>query len=161
MFYNLFLFSYSWCPQVSTNQYLMQINKTNWLHQCCQFLLSQITHVPILNINFSIPSLKFLIYSNKKKFSHCHVNVIHMLIIALCIHFSITACYPYLTCSSVCNYSHILCILVTQCFVAICTKLHSCIWLGNCVFDSKHLCNALLLTCSISYFVFICGFMER
>jgi hypothetical protein len=79
----------------------------------------------------------------KKNFSHCHVNVIHMRIIAFCIHFSIIACCQYLTCSSVCNYSHILCVLVTQCFVP------------------KHLYNVLLLTCSISYFVFICGFMER
>jgi len=64
MFYNLFLFSYSWCPQVSVNQYLMQMNKTNWLQKCCQFLLSQIIHVSILNICFFVPSLKFLIYSN-------------------------------------------------------------------------------------------------
>ena len=73
--------------------------------------------------------------SSKKKFNHCHVNplnaklniichllallearhifhvsglrinVIHMCIIAFCIHFSTIACCPYLTCSSVCNYS--------------------------------------------------------
>jgi len=48
----------------------------------------------------------------KKYFSHCHVNVIHMCIIAFCIHVSIIACCLYLTCSSVCNYSHILCFLL-------------------------------------------------
>jgi len=63
--------------------------------------------------------------SYKNNFSHCHVNVIHMHIIAFCIHFSIITCCLYLTCSSVCNYSHILCILVTQCFVPICIKHHS------------------------------------
>ena len=92
----------------------------------------------------------------------CHVNVIHMHIIAFCIHFPIIACCPYLTCSSVCNYSHILCVLVTQCFVLVCVKHHLCIWLGISLFDSKHLYNnVLLLTCSVSYFVFICRFMER
>ena len=65
--------------------------------------------------------------SYKKHFSHCHVNVIHMRIIAFCIHFSIIACCPYLTCSSVCKYSHILCVLVTQCFVPICIEHHSCV----------------------------------
>ena len=44
--------------------------------------------------------------------SHCHVNVIHMRIIAFCINFFIIACCPYPTCSSVCNY--ILRFLVTQ-----------------------------------------------
>ena len=58
--------------------------------------------------------------SYKKNSNHCHVNVIHMHITAFCIHFSIIACCPYLTCSSVCNYSHILCVLVTRCFVPIC-----------------------------------------
>jgi hypothetical protein len=49
----------------------------------------------------------------------------------------------------------------TQWFVPICIKHHSYIWLGISLFDSKHLYNnVLLLTCSISYFVFICGFME-
>jgi len=43
----------------------------------------------------------FTVTKSYKKFSHCHVNVIHMLIIASCIHFSIIACCPYLTCSSV------------------------------------------------------------
>jgi hypothetical protein len=47
--------------------------------------------------------------------------------IAFCIHFSITACCLYLTCSSVSNYSHILCILVTQWFVPVCIKHYSCI----------------------------------
>jgi hypothetical protein len=76
-------------------------------------------------------------------------------IIAFCIHFSIIVCCLYLTCSSVCNYSHILCFLVTQCFVPVCIKHHSCIWLAISLFDSKHLYNnVLLLTCSISYFVF-------
>jgi hypothetical protein len=48
-------------------------------------------------------------------------------LITFCIHFSIIACCPYLTCSSVCNYSHILYVLVTQCFLPICIKNHSCI----------------------------------
>jgi len=52
--------------------------------------------------------------SYKKNFNHCHVNVIHMCIIAFCINFYIIAFCPYLTCSSVCNYSHILCVLVTH-----------------------------------------------
>jgi hypothetical protein len=62
----------------------------------------------------------------KKNFNHCHVKVIHMYINAFCIHFSIIACCPYLTCSSVCNYIF-LCFLVTQWFVPICIKQHSCI----------------------------------
>jgi hypothetical protein len=62
----------------------------------------------------------------KINFNHCHVNVIHMHIIAFCIHFSVIACGPYLTCSSVCNYSHILFFLVTQWFVPVCIKHHSC-----------------------------------
>jgi len=41
----------------------------------------------------------------KKIFNYCHFNVIHMRIIAFCVHFSTIACCPYLTCSSVCNYS--------------------------------------------------------
>jgi len=74
----------------------------------------------------------------------------------------ITARCPYLTCSSVCNYSNIfLCFLVTRWFVPVCIKHHSCIWLGISLFDSRHLYNnVLLLTCSVSYCVFICGFME-
>jgi len=42
----------------------------------------------------------------KKKFNHCHVNVIHIRITAFCINFSTIACCPYLTCSYICNYSH-------------------------------------------------------
>jgi len=108
--------------------------------------------------NLRLLSLSLL----KKKFNHCHVNVIHMHIIAFCIHFSIIACCPYITCSSVCNYNHILCVLVTQCFVPICIKHHSCICLGISLFDSKHLYNnVLFLTCSISYFVFIYGKLNK
>ena len=49
--------------------------------------------------------------------------------------------------------------LGTQWFVPVCIKYYSCIWLGIKLFDSKHLYNnVLLLTCSISYFVFILWF---
>ena len=57
--------------------------------------------------------------------------------------------------------------LLHNVFFSICIKHHSFIWLGISLFDSKHLYNyiilhnVLLLTRSISYFVFICGFMER
>jgi len=112
---------------------------------------------------YSLNNLCLLSLSlTKKNSNHCHVNVIHVRIIAFCIHFSIIACCPYLTCSSVCDYSHMLGFLVTQWFVPVCFKHHSCIWLGISLFDFKRVYNnVLLLTYSISYFVFICGFMER
>jgi hypothetical protein len=60
---------------------------------------------------YSLNNLYLLSLSLTKKINHYHINVIHMHIIAFCIHFSTIACFPYLTCSSVCNYSHIfLCI---------------------------------------------------
>jgi hypothetical protein len=75
----------------------------------------------------------------KKKINNCHVNVIYMHIIAFCINFSTIACCPHLTCSSLCNYSHILCFIVTQWFLPLCIKHHSCIWLWISLFDSKHI----------------------
>jgi hypothetical protein len=78
---------------------------------------------------YSLNNLCLLSLSHIKKFNHCHVNVIHMCIIAF-FYFSTIACCPYLTSFSVCNCSHILWFLVTQCFVSICIKHHSCIWLG-------------------------------
>jgi len=70
---------------------------------------------------YSLNNLCLLSLSlTKKNFNHCHVNVIHMRIIAFCIHFSITTCCPYLTSSSICNYGYILCFLVTQWFVPVC-----------------------------------------
>jgi len=51
-----------------------------------------------------------VIKSYKKKFIHCHVNDIHMHIIAFCVNFSTIAC---------CLYT------VTQWFVPVCTKHHS------------------------------------
>jgi hypothetical protein len=76
---------------------------------------------------YSLNNLHLLSLSlTKKNFNHCHVNVIHMRIIAFCIHFSTIACCLYLTCYSVCNYSHILFFFVTQWFVPVCIKHHPC-----------------------------------
>jgi hypothetical protein len=59
------------------------------------------------------------------------------------------------------NCSHIfLCFVVTQWFCPVCIKHHTCTLLGISLFDSKHLCTiilciVLLLTCFISYLLFL------
>jgi hypothetical protein len=94
----------------------------------------------------------------KKNFSHCHVNVIHMRIIAFCIHFSIIACCPYLTFSSITIAISYAFLLHNVLFTSVLNIIHV-FDLESVCFDSKHLYNnVLLLTCSISYFVLICGF---
>jgi hypothetical protein len=99
--------------------------------------------------------------SYQKKFHHCHFNVIHTHKIAFCIHFTTFTCCLCLTCSSVCNYSHIfLCFYCYTVVCPVCIKHHPCTWLGISLFDSKHfynfiiLHNVLLLTRFVSYLLF-------
>ena len=112
-------------------------------------LIRQLYLIYNLN-NICLLSLSLL----KKNFYHCHVNVIHMCIIAFFIHFSTIACCPYLTCSSVCNY-----LLHSGLFLSVLNIIHVLDLESVCLIPKIYI--SITLTCSISYFVFICGFMER
>jgi hypothetical protein len=68
-----------------------------------------------------------------------------MHIIALCTHSSTIACCAYLTCSSVTIAISFYAFLITQWFVSVCIKHHSCTWLGISLSDSKHLYNYTVL----------------
>jgi hypothetical protein len=82
------------------------------------------------------------------------------------------ACCLYLTCSSVCNYSHIF--VYFSCYTVVypvSLSHHSCTGLGINFFLIAYiyiifviLHNVLLLTCSVSYLLFllwICGMLNE
>ena len=88
----------------------------------------------------------FVTKSHKKKTPHCYVNVIHMNKFAVCTRLA----------SLLVNYCYIYCaFVVTQWLCLVCSERRSCTWLGNSLFDSKHLYNVLLLTCSILFIVIV------
>ena len=85
-----------------------------------------------LETRFSEHQRYVLSISLTMKINRCHVNVIHMHITAICIHFSTIAFCPCLTGFSVCNDSLIfLCFSCYTVVCPVCIKHHPCTCLGN------------------------------
>jgi hypothetical protein len=93
-----------------------------------------------------------------KKLNICHLNVIHIHIIAICIYFA-AICLLSVSDLFLCNYSHIFLCFSRYTVVCPVTISH---WLGinfclipyiSIIFIILH--NVLLLTCSISYILFL------